>query len=70
MFSVSLGMYELYCQADGLPDMLSEYQKRATRAVLEKKVYIARNLRDRKLQRVLMQFFKPENRFTVREAFI
>jgi hypothetical protein len=29
MFSVSLGKYELYCQADGLPDMLSEYQKRA-----------------------------------------
>jgi hypothetical protein len=24
-------------------------------------VYIARHLRDRKLQRALMQFFKPEN---------
>lgn len=34
MFSVSLGKYELYCQADGLPDMLSEYQKRATLAEL------------------------------------
>jgi uncharacterized radical SAM protein YgiQ len=33
-------------------------------------VYIARNLRDRKMQRALMQFFKPENYFTVREALI
>jgi uncharacterized radical SAM protein YgiQ len=31
-------------------------------------VYIARNLRDRKMQRALMQFFKPENYFEVREA--
>jgi hypothetical protein len=27
-------------------------------------------MRDRKMQRALMQFFKPENWFTVREAFI
>jgi uncharacterized radical SAM protein YgiQ len=33
-------------------------------------VYVARHLRDRKLQRALMQFFKPENWFTVREALI
>jgi uncharacterized radical SAM protein YgiQ len=33
-------------------------------------VYVARNLRDRKLQRALMQFFKPENYFTVREALM
>ena len=31
-------------------------------------VYVARHLRDRKLQRALMQFFKPENYFEVREA--
>lgn len=31
-------------------------------------VPIARNLRDRKLQRALMQFFKPENYFEVRDA--
>jgi uncharacterized radical SAM protein YgiQ len=30
----------------------------------------AKNLRDRKVQRALMQFFKPENYFTVREALI
>ncbi|HVS36847.1 MAG TPA: YgiQ family radical SAM protein [Gemmataceae bacterium] len=36
----------------------------------KEEVYIARNLRDRKLQRALMQFFKPENWFTVREALI
>jgi hypothetical protein len=33
-------------------------------------VYIDRNLRDRKMQRALMQFFKPENWFTVQEALI
>src|SRR5262245_65595503 len=33
-------------------------------------VFVARHLRDRKLQRALMQFFKPENWFTVREALI
>jgi hypothetical protein len=31
-------------------------------------VYTARNLRDRKLQRALLPFFKPENDFAVREA--
>jgi Domain of unknown function (DUF3362) len=36
----------------------------------KKPVCIARNLRDRKLQRALMQFFKPDNYFTVREALI
>ncbi len=34
----------------------------------KKPVYIARQLRDRKLQRALLQFFKPENYFEVREA--
>ena len=33
-------------------------------------VYVARQLRDRKLQRALMQFFKPENYFLVREALL
>jgi uncharacterized radical SAM protein YgiQ len=36
----------------------------------KEEVYVARNLRDRKMQRALMQFFKPENWFTVREALI
>jgi uncharacterized radical SAM protein YgiQ len=31
-------------------------------------VFIAKHLRDRKLQRALLQFFKPENYFMVREA--
>jgi hypothetical protein len=35
-----------------------------------KPVQVARHLRDRKLQRALMQFFKPENWFTVREALV
>jgi hypothetical protein len=36
----------------------------------KKPVHVARHLRDRKLQRALMQFFKPENYFLVREALI
>jgi hypothetical protein len=31
-------------------------------------VYTAKHLRDRKLQRALLQFFKPENYFEVREV--
>ncbi len=34
----------------------------------KKPVQIARHLRDRKLQRALLQFFKPENYFDVRKA--
>src|SRR5438105_5434150 len=34
----------------------------------KKPVHVARNLHDRKLQRALMQFFKPENHFQVRKA--
>ena len=34
----------------------------------KQEVYIARHLRDRKLQRALLQFFKPENYFEVRKA--
>jgi hypothetical protein len=35
-----------------------------------KAVPVARNLHDRKLQRALMQFFKPPNYFEVREALL
>ena len=35
----------------------------------KEEVYIARNLRNRKLQRALLQFFKPENYFEVRKAW-
>jgi uncharacterized radical SAM protein YgiQ len=34
----------------------------------KKPVYVAEHLRDRKLQRALLQFFKPENYFEVRKA--
>src|SRR5580704_15595751 len=33
-------------------------------------VYVATGMRYRKLQRALMQFFKPENYFMVREALL
>jgi hypothetical protein len=36
----------------------------------KEEIYVARGLRDRRMQRALMQFFKPENWFTVREALI
>ncbi len=36
----------------------------------KQEVYVAKGLRERKLQRALMQFFKPSNYFTVREALI
>ena len=36
----------------------------------KKPVKIARGMPDRKMPRVLMQFFKPENYFTVRDALI
>src|SRR5262249_29536964 len=35
-----------------------------------REVYVARNLNDRKLQRALWQFFKPENYFEVRAALL
>jgi radical SAM superfamily enzyme YgiQ (UPF0313 family) len=35
-----------------------------------KPVHVARHLRDRKLQRALMQFFKPENYHEVRKALL
>jgi hypothetical protein len=34
----------------------------------KQEVYVANHLRDRKLQRALMQFFKPENYFDERKA--
>ncbi len=34
----------------------------------KQEVYIAKGLRDRKMQRALMQFFKSENYFAVREV--
>ena len=33
-------------------------------------VYVAKYLRDRKLHRALLQFFKPENDFEVRQAML
>ena len=36
----------------------------------KQEVYVAKGLKDRKMQRALMQFFKPGNYFMVREALI
>jgi hypothetical protein len=35
-----------------------------------KPVYVAKRIKERKMQRALMQFFKPENYFDVREALL
>jgi hypothetical protein len=36
----------------------------------KEQVHVSKALRDRKLQRALLQFFKPENWFEVRQALI
>jgi radical SAM superfamily enzyme YgiQ (UPF0313 family) len=36
----------------------------------KKEVHVAKGMKDRKMQRALMQFFKAENYFTVREALL
>jgi hypothetical protein len=36
----------------------------------KQEVYIAKQLRDRRLQRALLQFFKPEHYFEVRQALV
>src|SRR5579883_138031 len=36
----------------------------------KQQVYVTKGLRDKKMQRPLMQFFKPENWLTVREAIL
>jgi hypothetical protein len=36
----------------------------------KQEVYVAKWLKDRKMQRALMQFYRPENWFTVREAHV
>lgn len=35
-----------------------------------KEVYVAKSLRDRKLQRALLQFFRPDNWLSVRDALL
>jgi hypothetical protein len=36
----------------------------------KQEVYVAKQLRDRRMQRSLLQFFKPENDFEVRKALV
>src|SRR5947209_18621195 len=50
------------------PDIATSVYYTGIDPFTKKPVYIARQLRDRKLQRALMQFFKPENYFEVRDA--
>ena len=63
--------------ADGSPDLKHAAPDIATALYYtgidpstKKEVKVARGLKDRRMQRALMQFFKPENYFTVREALI
>jgi Domain of unknown function (DUF3362) len=52
------------------PDIATALYHTGLDPFTKQEVYIAKGLRDRKMQRALMQFFKPENWFTVREALI
>src|SRR5437868_13921504 len=52
------------------PDVVTCMYYTGLEPFTKKPVYVAQHLRERKLQRALMQFFKPENWFTVREALI
>jgi hypothetical protein len=50
------------------PDIATCMWYTGTDPMTGRPVRVARHLRDRKLQRALMQFFKPEDWFEVREA--
>jgi hypothetical protein len=52
------------------PDVATRMYHTGLDPFTKQPVYVVGNLRDRKLQRALMQFFTPENWFTVREALI
>ena len=55
-------------QSDGPFDTATCVYYAGVDPITRKPVTVARGLNDRKLQRALMQFFKPENSFEVREA--
>jgi hypothetical protein len=63
-------MLRYYMQSDKSFDIATCMYYTGIDPFTKEAVYVARNLRDRKLQRALMQFFKPENWFTVREALL
>jgi hypothetical protein len=52
------------------PDIATSMYYTGIDPITEQQVYVARGLHDRKMQRALMQFFKPENNFEVRKALI
>ncbi len=52
------------------PDIATRMYYTGIDPFTKEEVFVARDLRDRKLQRALMQFFKPEDYFAVREALI
>jgi Domain of unknown function (DUF3362) len=52
------------------PDVATCTYYAGTDPFRKQKVHVDLQLRDRKLQRALMQFFKPENYFAVREALL
>ncbi len=52
------------------PDIATRMYYTGIDPFTKKPVKVAKGMRDRKMQRALMQFFKPENWFTVREALI
>jgi hypothetical protein len=54
--------------SNGRPDAATCVYNTGIDPFSKQEVYVARNLRDRQLQRALLQFFKPDNYFEVRKA--
>ena len=68
VITTQFGERSLY--ADGPIDIATCMWYTGIDPMTGKPVRVARHLRDRKLQRALMQFFKPDNWFEVREALV
>jgi Domain of unknown function (DUF3362) len=68
--SLAYYMLRSYMQSDKSFDIATCMWYTGIDPMSGKEVTIARQMRDRKLQRALMQFFKPENWFEVREALL
>jgi hypothetical protein len=63
-------MLRSYMQSDKSFDIATCMYYTGIDPFTKKSVRVAQNMRDRKMQRALMQFFKPANYFAVREALV
>lgn len=68
--SLAYNILGSYMQSDKPCDIATCMYYTGVDPFSKQEVYVARHLRDRKLQRALLQFFKPENYFEVRKALL